>query len=279
MAEDPSDGLDFLGLCRTAWAARKLVIVFALLCGAIAAVVAFMTKPVFRAEVVVAEVKSNGVNGPGGLASQLGGLASLAGINLDSGNGTNVEARAELQSRRMVEDFIESRHLLNVLLPPSGKPPTMWKAVKRFREGVITIREDKRTALTTIAIEWEDPVVAADWANSFVALANDRIRARAIDDATRNIEYLNKQIAKTNVVDLQKVMYNLVESETKTLMLANVHAEYAFRIIDPAVPPEIKAGPHRAIMTLVGLLLGAIVGVGIAVFRARTGKPPDPIPS
>ena len=116
----------------------------------------------------------------------------------------------------------------------------MWLAVKDFKEGVLTIREDKRTGLLTIDVDWEDPAVAAKWANGFVALANERLRTRAIDEATRNIAFLNAQIPQTSVVEVQRAIYNLIESETKTLMLANVRMEFAFTVIDPAVPPERK---------------------------------------
>ena len=105
---------------------------------------------------------------------------------------------------------------MNVLLADSKKPPSMWLAVKNFKEDVLTIRDDKRTGLLTIDVDWKDPAVAAQWANGFVALANERIRTRAIDQATRNIEFLNKQIPQTSVVEVQRSIYNLIENETKT---------------------------------------------------------------
>jgi uncharacterized protein involved in exopolysaccharide biosynthesis len=116
----------------------------------------------------------------------------------------------------------------------------------------------------TVAIEWTDPVTAARWANDFVALANERIRSRALQDSTRNIEYLNKQIERTTVVEVQRAIYNLIESETKNLMLANVRAEYAFRIVDPAVPPEVRSSPRRKLLVLSGLAVGLFAGVFLA---------------
>lgn len=133
---------------------------------------------------------------------------------------------------------------------------------------MLAIRENKSTGLTTVAISWKDPAIAARWANEFVALANEFMRARALDDASRNIAYLKKQITQTNVVDMQRVMYDLIESETKTLMLANARTEYAFTIVDPAVPPEIKISPKRAEMVFVGTLVGLIIGL-IVVFVRR----------
>jgi LPS O-antigen subunit length determinant protein (WzzB/FepE family) len=66
---------------------------------------------------------------------------------------------------------------------------------------------------------------------------------------------------------MQRVMYNLIENETKTLMLANVKSEYAFALVDPAVPPEVRDTPKRTIMVLVGLVVGGVIGVLLALGR------------
>src|SRR5205823_3365385 len=119
---------------------------------------------------------------------------------------------------------------LPLLSRGAKKPPTLWVAVEKFRKTCLMITEDKLKGLTTVSIDWTDPATAASWANSFVALANEILRTRAIDDANRNIDYLNQQVAHTNVVELQQVMYKLIEQETKSLMLAKGRVEYAFTI-------------------------------------------------
>jgi LPS O-antigen subunit length determinant protein (WzzB/FepE family) len=111
--------------------------------------------------------------------------------------------------------------------------------------------------------------VAARWANGLVALANELIRTRAIDESTRNIAYLNRQLEQTNAIELRTALYDIVKNETKTLMLANGRTDYAFETVDPAVPPERKVGPHRAMMTLVGLAIGGVLGTIIAFIRNR----------
>lgn len=167
-----------------------------------------------------------------------------------------------------MQEFIQKNNLVGVLLPHPSKPPTMWLAVKTFKENVLTIKEDKRSGLLTIDVDWEDPTVAAQWANGFVALANQRIRARAIDEATRNIEFLNQQISHTGVVEVQHAIYNLIENETKTLMVANARTEFAFTVIDPAVPPERKLSPRRTLYVLFGAFAGFFLGMLIAYIRS-----------
>jgi uncharacterized protein involved in exopolysaccharide biosynthesis len=271
---DDAGDIDFARIWRVIRGAKYLILTSTIVCTGIALAIALATTPIFRAETVITTVRNGNLAGQSG--GQFGGLAniaSLAGVNLDSGSGADREAKAVLESRSLVQEFIGRNDLINVLIPRTSKASTMWLAVKDFKEGVLTIREDKRTGLVTIDVDWEDPAVAAKWANGFVALANERLRARAIDEATRNIAFLNAQIPQTSVVEVQRAIYNLIESETKTLMLANVRMEFAFTVIDPAVPPERKYRPRRSLYVLYGMFLGFAIGVLAAYVRSARARP------
>jgi LPS O-antigen subunit length determinant protein (WzzB/FepE family) len=111
--------------------------------------------------------------------------------------------------------------------------------------------------------------VAARWANAFVALANELVRTKAREDSQRNVDYLNEQVAKTNVVELRRVLYNLIESETKTLMLANARIEYAFTVVDPAVVPAVRVSPKRTLIVLTGFAIGFMLGVFVVWIRNK----------
>jgi uncharacterized protein involved in exopolysaccharide biosynthesis len=272
--DDDAGDIDFGRIWGVIRGAKYLILAVTIVCTAIALVVALRTIPIFRAETVITTVRNGNLGGAsGGALGGLSNIASLAGVNLDAGSSADREAKAVLMSRSLVEEFIRENNLLNVLMPDTGKPPSMWVAVKNFKEGILTIREDRRTGLVTLDVDWEDPKLAAKWANGFVALANERLRSRAIDEATRNIAFLNAQIPQTSVVEVQRSLYNLIESETKTLMVANVRKEFAFTVIDPAVPPERKYRPRRSLYVLFGLFLGFAIGVLVAYWRAARVQP------
>jgi LPS O-antigen subunit length determinant protein (WzzB/FepE family) len=206
------------------------------------------------------------------LATQLGGLATLAGVNLASLQaGQGEEALAVLESRHLIETFVEQHGLKEMLLKDRGPDQqTLWYAVEHFEDAIMTIRTDALRRITTVTVDWRDPAVAADWANGFVALANETLRERALKESERSIEYLNEQIEKTTVVELQRVMYNLAENEMQKLVLANARTEYAFTVVDPAVAPEEKMSPRPALMVSIGLLLGTVFGLILAfIFDAR----------
>ncbi|MBV9726538.1 MAG: hypothetical protein JO299_15365, partial [Gammaproteobacteria bacterium] len=146
---------------------------------------------------------------------------------------------------------------------------------------ILNIRKDIRRGTTTVSVEWTDPAVAARWANGYVALANEVVRNRALDESTRNIAYLTNQLARTTDVELRKGMYNLIESETKNLMVANGRTEYAFEVVDPAVTPERKVWPHRILMTAMGLMagLGFASVLAFVIDRVRRHRRPVALPT
>lgn len=263
ISPDNKDEVDFIGLLSVIWDYKYLVIAVMVIFGAASVFLALVATHKYRAEVVVTEARNEGMGGMASLASQFGGLAGLAGVNLAAGGADN-EAQAVLNSRNLVDEFIRRNELVSEILPAGAEQSTIWFAVRQFQDTILSIREDTTEGITTVAIEWTDPATAARWANDFVALANDLIRSRALQDSTRNIEYLNKQIERTTVVEVQRAIYNLIESETKNLMLANVRAEYAFRIVDPAVPSEVRSSPKRKLMVLSGVTIGLFAGVFLA---------------
>jgi uncharacterized protein involved in exopolysaccharide biosynthesis len=268
---DQEEEIDVIALWRVLWKAKYLIMCTTFVCAALAVAYALNATRIFRAEIVIAEAHDTGMGGGKGLSNQLGGLASLAGLDLTN-NGSDHDAQAVLNSRRLIEEFIKRQNLLPVIFPRQGKNTTLWFAVKRFKDRIVTIREDKRTELTAVDIDWTDPQTAALWANGFVALANELVRTRALNESSRNIAYLKQQSSQTNVVDMQRAISDLIESEMKTLMLANGRTEYAFTIIDPAVTPEIRKSPQSVIIAIAGVALGLLIGIVAAFTRERMAR-------
>lgn len=242
--------------------------------------VALILKPIYRAEITVIEEGQGPAASPtGAVLGQLGGLASLAGINLGTLRGDSTDFRATLKSRMIVQEFISRNNLLPVLFAdqwnkdtnswstPPEETPTLWRGVKYFIENIRTVEEDLTDGVIRIGIEWTDPIVAASWANGMIALVNDVIRKRDLAEAKRNMTYLNNEISRTSVVELQMVLYSLIEAEMKTIMLANSKGEYAFSVVDPAVAPELRSFPNRALISIAGTIFGVFLALVVVLVR------------
>ena len=257
--------IDLVAVALLMWAHRYWLLATTLLGIAVGLYLALTAAPTYRAEVVSTEVREQGIGGgAAALANQLSGLVNLSGLGIGADRSER-NSEAVLESRLLVQEFITRNNLVPQLYPDPKTRPTLWRAVQRFQKGIVTVRQDQRRGVTTLSVEWTDPTTAAHWANGLVGLANELIRTHALEEAQRNINYLNAQSEHTTDVDLRRVIFNLIENETKTLMMANGRAEYAFRIIDPAVPPEVRSGPHRTLLVATGFLVGLLLGAMIVL--------------
>lgn len=253
----------------------KWMLVTGAICGSLVGWGAsWLFQPIYGATVTMLPTKSpESSNGSGGLSGQVGGLAALAGINLQ-GNENQVGAAEYLRSKTLIMKFIDTHDLMPVLYAgrwdgkkregiPNwlGRIPTESSAVRKIKAGIIKISEDKRTGLITVAVDWHDPVLAFRWANDFVSLANDGLRRRAILDAQATIDYLNGQIEKTQTLEVKAALSRIIETQLKNLTLAKVREDYAFRVIDAAVLPDQDdiVSPKRSLFAIAGLLIGASV--------------------
>jgi uncharacterized protein involved in exopolysaccharide biosynthesis len=261
------------------WRRRWLVAATTVLMGVLAAVVALLTTPTYRAEVLLAPVRAqNDLAGLSSLVGQLGGLASLAGTSL-SGDDRSAEAIATLRSRSLTEEFIKDNDLLPMLFPDAWdaearawkdltQQPTMGDALLLFDEQVRSVRQDLQTGLVTLRIDWRDRVLAAQWANELVARANEVLRTRAIQEADQSLEYLATALSAANNVELRSAISTLMESHLQSRTFASVRADFAFRVVDPAVvsDPDKRVRPRRTLMVLAGLMAGIVIGVLVASF-------------
>jgi uncharacterized protein involved in exopolysaccharide biosynthesis len=258
---------------------KWLITGFAVGLTALAGVTGVLLPKHYKAVIVISPVtQSPGAGGAlGGIGSMLssvgGGLASLAG--LASGSDTKrAESLAVLQSEALTEKYIQQNDLLPILfhkdwdaqnkrwrVADPAALPTLWKGNEYFKKNVRTVLTDPKSGLVTMTIGWTDPHVAAKWANDLVAITNDYLRKKAIDESERNIAFLNEQAAKTDVVTVKQAIYSILQSEINKEMLARGNDEYAFKILDPAIAPERPSTPPASV-----LMLGALVGsLGLSV--------------
>jgi uncharacterized protein involved in exopolysaccharide biosynthesis len=267
-------------LLRAVWLRWWWVVLGALAGLALGTAMAFLWRPVYQGKVLMVAVKDDAASGGlGSLVGQFGGLASLAGINLGS-DSKRAENTAVLMSRGFTERFIRDENLMQILYAKRWDPerkawkshwwqhdPTMADAVRRFDSKIRSLTEERRSGVMTLIIEWKDRELAARWANDLVARANSDLRRVAIEEARRNIEFLDKQAAETSVAALRQAIYRVVETEVRREMLANVRPEYAFKVLDPAEVPDERefVRPKRALLVAGGFMLGLCVGIGLAI--------------
>jgi uncharacterized protein involved in exopolysaccharide biosynthesis len=257
---------------------RWIVIIVTLLCCAAGGAYAILATKWYRAEVLLVPASNDARNG---LLSQFGGLASLAGISLGSRDDT--EPLAVLKSKGFARSFIVEQGLVTVLLASKWDPRIkQWKgpaqswpderdAVKIFDEKVRRVIEDRKTGLVTLAVEWKDPLLAAQWASLLAQKLNAQMRERAIREANANIGYLKAEIAANDLVALQQPIGRLLELEQQKLMLARSNTQYSFRVVDEAQIPKRPIRPKRLLVIAMSALIGAFLSLLILLAMRAAG--------
>ena len=271
------DEIDLRQLAATLWAGRWWVMLCALLAVALSVTYALNAPEIYRSETTLQVREEGKGGGMRALAGQLGAFADLAGASLGSTGSDRAVALATLKSRLVVEQFISSNNLLPILFAQQwdaaraqwkspAKAPTTQDGYKLFASKVLTIADEKKTGLVTVGVEWTNPAQAHQWLVNLIEITNRTLKARSVKDSENNLGYLDSQAKATVVVEVQRSIYSLMETELKKLMLAKNGEEFAFRVIDPAQLPEKHIRPKRAVIVLAGGALGLFAGVVLALF-------------
>jgi len=247
-------------------------------------------------------------SGLSNLPGQLGGIASLAGIDLE-GNSNNTDFTvAVLKSKSFMVEFFSQEKVGFYLLAlkgwdktndtlvvdskvydissnkwvrdvsyPKKKEPTFLEVYEVFMTEHFSISEDIESGFFTIRFNHYSPTVAKNMLESIIKMINKQIKQRDLLEAESSISYLKKKLEGTNINSLKATFYHLIEKHNQTLMLANIKEDYALTIIDEPFTPEEKVGPKRAIICILLTVLGFIASTLFVVtkYLIRTGKTHD----
>ncbi|HOG11762.1 MAG TPA: Wzz/FepE/Etk N-terminal domain-containing protein [Smithella sp.] len=299
------DEIDLLELARTIWKGRKLIIW--IVCAFTLATIIlslFMTNIYTARAVIKPSSQSQSGGRLASLASQFGGLASLAGIAMPS-SASSTEIVALLESNILKKEVIETHQLLPVLfkdqwdentkswkkpgvslnplafiakLRPAPKTvkkepgvPGTWDGI-RVLNGIVKINYDMKEDIITISVDFPDPDMAARIANYFVLTLNDHMSMEAKRIATTNREYLEQQLTQTSDPIVQQKIYNLIADKIETTMMAEVKEGFAFKVLDPPMAPDKKSKPKRAQMAVVAFMVSVFIGIFAVLFKEYIRK-------
>lgn len=285
------DEIDLLELSRALWRGKWVIIAFIAVFSVASVFYAQSLPDMYKSTAVLAPAESSG-GGLNNLAGQFGGVASLAGINLGGGGSSKTaEALEILQSWTFIEEFIEEQNIAPQVFAvkgwnretseliyntevydpqtqtwkresPEGKQaePSSWRLYEVF-DLYLSAKDDPGKGFVTVSIEYYSPDVAQQWVSELVSKINLKLKKQAAEEAKANIEFLKAQIEQTNLSSMQTVFYDLIEEQTKALMLASGTQDYVFREVSAPRIAERKSKPNRALICIMGALFGGMLGV------------------
>ena len=225
--------------------------------------------------------------------SSYSSLAGLAGINISRDSNNSLEAIERIKSfdffSKHFLPYIKLENLLavdrwnedNNLLTYNSKifdnntkkwirktnptKPSKQEAYKVYKE-ILTISEDNKTFFVTISIKHKSPNVAKNWVEIIVKNINDIMRQEENKIITNSINFLTEKIATTNLKETKDAISQLIESQMQSLMIAAASESYVYKTLNAPIAPERKTSPNRALICIIGTILGGILGVMLAFY-------------
>ena len=286
------DEIDLRELFGVLWAGSRKIIAITAVFAFVSVIYALSLSDQYKATVLLAPAQSDSSDLSGALG-QLGGLASLAGVDIGGGDSSEAKMAQEImKSWSFIDGFIADNDLAvelcavqdwsqgsNELLINDGVydtenkqwlssknecdvrgPPSSWVLFQAFSERLV-VSENKKTGLVAVHIEYYSPQIAKQWLDMYVAAINAHMQQRQMEKVTNNINYLQAQIEKTSIAEMREVFYTIIAEQTKNKMVAEASPEYAFVAVSPSMVPEVTSQPQRRFICTLGTLLGGMLSV------------------
>jgi len=226
------------------------------------------------------------------MSSQLGSLASIAGVNLQGDNTSpTAENIKKLQSFSFFEDIVSSFEMLPYILAvdvwdsnsnevlfdrdlynaiekewvannnyPSGLKPSNQEAFIKFSK-MFKVAREIDTGFINLSISHESPNISRDWLVMIVNKVNNIAREEDKRNSETAIKFLNQQISQTNLSEIREVLSSLLQNQIQTLMLTEGSKDYLFKVIDPPYASEFKSAPSRSLICILGTFFGLLISL------------------
>lgn len=263
----------------------------------ISIIYALMLPNIYQSKATLMAVEQS--SGMSGMVGRYSGMASLAGISLESKSGSkDQEAIARIKSFDFfsnnflpniklenlmavkkwnqasntltydANDFnTESRQWLRKAKPPRSNVPTSQEAYEEFIE-IMSVNKDKKTLLVTLSVEHKSPFIAQQWVEIMINQIDQVMRDQDRQTATKSIEYLNSLAPTVFNEDIKKALSALQQEQMKRLMMVEANDNYVFKVLDSPIAPELKSQPKRSLIVIWGTILGMVLSaLGVLVFN------------
>jgi len=227
------------------------------------------------------------------MASRFGGIASVAGITLPSGNGASKTdiMLATINSREFFSHLLTFEGIReNIFATESYNPsekkidfdpdiydstnnkwldgvPTDLQVHKLYKQQILDLSQDKASGLITINVTHKSPIFAQEFLDLIISEINNIMRQRDIVETSNSLKYLTEQLANTNQADVRFSIGQLIESQLKKQMLTKVRKFYILNPIDRPVVPEEKSKPKRSEIVITYTILGFIISILFAISK------------
>ncbi len=290
------DEIDLKELFSVLWRHKLLIILLTSFFALVSVIYALSLTDVYKSETLLSV--SSGSNPRAGL-SNLSGLASMAGINLDSGGGADksILAIETVKSRAFLKHLITFENILPSIMaaksydfqskkiqydpeiynenkgewvrePQKNKQskPSYLEAYETYL-GQVSIDKDQLTNLVSISVAHISPVFAKEFLELIVNEANELLRNKDLRESSDAITFLATEVPKSSLITMKDSINTLHIAQLEKQMLSKINTEYVLKVIEPPFVPENKSSPQRSIICILGTFLGGMFAIVWVLMR------------
>ena len=296
-AKSVNEEIDLIQLIQVLMSGKWMILSITTIASILVVIYSLSLPNIYKSEALLSPVTSQ--KGLAGAVQNFSGLASLAGINLPS-EGTDSNAGKALEKVSSLS-FFQEQILPNIFVPdllaveswsrgenlinydneiydsvtgswtrdvePYQSPePSVQESFRAFGEH-IGISKDLKTGFIKLSVKHQSPYVAQAWAELIILKINAFYKDKDKEEAEASVRYLNTQIAQTSYAEIREVISQLLQQQTQKLTLIEANDYYVFEYIDPPAVMERKAEPMRAMICIIGAILGGLLGCIIVLIR------------
>jgi hypothetical protein len=216
-----------------------------------------------------------------GFAGELLGFDAGALQGLNSGLGGE-EYIAIMKSFDFVHSLIVRYNLEQELFsrPPSlisslvhlsfsHKKPTDWKLYRAMLDRFDCTFDYKSGNLTVTFLD-PNRQLAEKVLGIYIVSLRDQLRSREVKETRAAAESLDDEAGKTPDSLLKGQLYELVARQVQRQKLAEVQADFAFRVIESPIAPDIADSPSPAKDCLVAMMLAILLSLSWIWFSGET---------
>ena len=282
---------------------HKWVIVGTFVATIVAAIVFLnVAKYKYTVEYQVTPTDSTG----GSLLGGLGGLASLAGVNLPGKSdaspfGLYLE---NLQNRSVAAQISHDAAIMHGAFPTQwdpvlkrwhkpdsvisgvsngvrsalGIPVYGWKPpgpaeLQKFIKDNVTIAEVPKKSIGYVTIDHEDPVFAARLLAAMHEASDAELRRRALARSTAYIDYIGRQLPLVTIAEQRAALAKALSDQEKQRMMASADVPFAADLFSPISASPRPTTPKPVLVLAVAAGLGLVLGFAIALCITLFRKP------
>lgn len=291
-------GIDLGAIVVDLWRGRLTIMLFAAVFLFLGIVYLHVAAYSYTATLVVVPTQGQSQSGGG---SQLGNLASLAGIDLSASQNVSPFAlypdamKTRIVSDTFVANYPDLTHELfadqwdsaagrwhepdglvhgmaGAVKKMLGYPPQRWMppsggdVQQAVSDRVLTLLDSKKPVLT-VTFNDRDPVFARRFLQAMHESTDLVLRRQTLERSKKYARYLEQELQKVQLTEVRQVLTNSLSQQETLIMMSNSDTPFAAQPVGGAVSSLRPTSPRPAVVLLAAVLAGLVLGGTWSYFR------------